>query len=195
MTLQKSIEGLARPTAFDYCAAVARQAKESITIISPHFTPDNVSPSHDEYLREGLDKAILVAVERSNGNFRYRRIVQLDQSHAEQVNSDGVIDALVIGNKALAAHINQSIIRNAESQSIDVKIYCRTFVPSLPSIMVIDERFVFFSLPYEHWSKKDQSSRVVLRVQETLLVKLRRRKWEIGKLTTILYFQSRTAQG
>ncbi len=131
VTLQKSIEGLERPTAFDYCAAIARQAKESITIISPHFMPDNASPSHDEYLREGLDRAILVAVERSNSSFRYRRIVQLDQSAAGQVDADGVIDAAVIGNSALADHINRSIIRNAQSQSIDVKIYCRTFVPSL----------------------------------------------------------------
>lgn len=158
VSVHENLKGIhGRKTAFDFCAAIAHQAKKSIVIIGPHFQQGSAPlPTHDQYLNEGLEKAIQRGEDPSHGTFSYHRIVQLDEAQYRRIDN-GKVDAAVIGNDALASHLKKCLESNKESRSLDVVVCGKIAVPSFPSLMIVDERYVFFSLPTEQWNRKDSN--------------------------------------
>lgn len=141
-----------RSTAFDFCSAVAKQAKHSIYVVGPHFTNQQLNPgteTHSKYLSDEMSAAILRHTYnyQESDAFEYFRIIQLDPPIKNSFNEDGCIEWNAMGNAALAEHVQTVLTTNRGSEFVNVNIYARTFIPSLPSILVIDDQYVFFSLP------------------------------------------------
>jgi hypothetical protein len=154
---EKDVKAPASKDAFDYCKTILLRATQSIYVIGPHFPGHTQRPStsqHDQYLVDAMDKAIARHLDddpqRSDEarQFQYFRVIQFDPSFDVTALQEGTIDERAIGNASLAAHIKSAIeLRNRADGAISLHISARPFVPSMPSVLVIDERYVFFSLP------------------------------------------------
>lgn len=151
-------EGKTHHRAFNRCLSEALRAKSSIHVLSPHF-PDtsmhmneeeNLNSSdqaHGNYLEGGMEEVIERHVKDVQSDFTYKRVVQLDSGIIESMREDGVVDKSLFGNDAMAIHVEKMIQENEMSHSVDLRVHARTFVPSFPSTLVIDDKYVFFSLP------------------------------------------------
>ncbi|SRR6266436_8191931 len=147
-----------RQSPYDFCSAIAKQAEQYIHVIGPHFTEESShvsvgTESHDEYLTEGMAAAInrhIVSVAAGGEaihRFEYLRIIQMDEGKRRGIDEDGHADAHLIPNDALTKHLVEVMESSEGADTLDVKIFARDFVPSMPSILVVDDRWVFFSLP------------------------------------------------
>jgi hypothetical protein len=134
--------------AFDHCKSAVRQVQQSVDVVGPFFGNPQmyVTDQHDDYLVEGVDGAIerhqLDEVEDSI--FSYFRIVQLNSTDAVK---KGKIGAAQIGNSGLAKHIWELLEVQKKSPKISIDIRGIGHVESFPSTLVVDNRYVFFSIP------------------------------------------------
>jgi hypothetical protein len=71
---------------------------------------------------------------------RYDGVVFLDLAATQSVETMEVSN----DNQALSQHVHDILSVNKSSEFIDASIYVRDFIPSLPSILVIDEQYAFF---------------------------------------------------
>lgn len=134
------------------CIKAAKRAKRSIRVIGPHFSSSMQvkTTSHTSYLTSGIEFAIKQAAETQSGEgFEYQRIVPLDPGG--RVKEGGVCSSKIFGDEGLARHVRcalelytQAIKNNCR---LHVSIHTIDFVPSFPSILIIDDEDVFFSLP------------------------------------------------
>ncbi len=152
-------------SAFEYCASITQRATKSIYVIGPHFTGGNgavgedvskaTTKDHSEYLEKAMNQALeraqSVDPERSfeGHQFTYFRVVQYDPTNLNpDFHSTGKLYSRSIGDAALARHLDVAMkCRNKTDGLIQLNLWARPYVPSMPSILVVDERYVFFSLP------------------------------------------------
>jgi hypothetical protein len=143
-----------KSTAFDYCNSCVAKAKREILVISPHFPSGmDVLPeteSHDRYLNndgDGVTALLRRHVQSGQGILRYKRILQIDDGDLLDVRN-GVIAGHLIRNDALRKHLAEAMaLANANRSKIELVVVARKYTPSLPSILIIDDEHVFFSLP------------------------------------------------
>ena len=154
VSLHTNIPGLTRSNAFSYCEAVVNAARQSIVIVGPHFTQavDVDTRDHTTYLEDGITRCIERHVNDHSydSTFEYYRVVQLDKDVFEgfwrgKTEHDGIADAALFSDEGLARHLQR--ILGLQDHSVTCRFFARRFVPSFPSILVVDNRFLFFSLP------------------------------------------------
>jgi hypothetical protein len=142
--------------AFYNCTSAANRATKSIYVVGPHFSSHmpqgRYSTGHAEYLskgmREALDRASQLDPREEEGGrqFEYFRVIQMDQAEVDSIRNQSVRWEAV-GDASLAEHVAHALDLGREHGSLHVQVFGRSYIPSLPSILVIDERYVFFSLP------------------------------------------------
>lgn len=134
--------------AFDHCKSALRQVQRNVDVVGPYFGDPQMymTKAHDDYLVEGVDAAIkrhqLDEVEGSI--FSYFRLVQLPEKSCVE---DSRVSVTQIGNDGLAKHLKDLLERQKTSTKISIDIRGMGVVPSFPSTLVIDNRYVFFSIP------------------------------------------------
>lgn len=146
--------------AFNRCLGEALNAKRNITVLSPHFPQSHFdaqstagdapakadSVGHDDYLSLGMEEVIERHAIDKQADFSYRRLVQVD-SATDFTETQGKLDRTQLGNTAMAEHVAKMIAKNSESHTANIRAYVRSFVPSFPSTLVIDDKYMYFSLP------------------------------------------------
>jgi hypothetical protein len=152
-------------SAYDFCSAVAKSAQNSILIIGPHFTHSVANPqtkSHTDYLQNGMMAAILRHVgdedNKSTGVFEYTRILQVDPEVVDTVAADGSMPVNGIADTGLAHHVDKLLKIHKMSEETNISVYARAYVPSFPSILIVDDKWVFFSIPTMMSRTKEISS-------------------------------------
>lgn len=141
-----------RGRAYDFCSDRAYEASESIYIFGPLFTDQFIDPrggdksAHDRYLEEGIEAAVNRHFALSHSRFTYYRVAQVSEGFDKAIDARGYIRAGALENEALANHVKRVLARD-RVQSLKIEINVRSPVPTFPSTMVIDSRWVFFSLP------------------------------------------------
>lgn len=140
-------------SAYDFCSTIAKSAQKSILIIGPHFTHSVVNPktaSHTYYLQNGIMAAILRHVgaedSKSLGVFDYTRILQVDPEVIDTIDADQMPVA-GIADAGLARHVDMLLKIHKMSEEINISVFVRAYVPSLPSMLIIDDTWIFFSIP------------------------------------------------
>jgi hypothetical protein len=145
---------------FRDCIAAVMGATDDITVFGPHFyAPKQIqekesakkrskgkslnTKAHDDYLIDGVEETIKRHGKSERGNFTYLRVVQLDDITRI---SDGKIRDIDIGNEGLASHL-QRVLNERRNDSLKISVIGREVVRSFPSTLVVDNRWVFFSLP------------------------------------------------
>lgn len=156
ISVHRDIPGIEGSNAFSYCEKVVNEARSSIVVVGPHFTNEIQigTDSHSEYLEKGLDQCIAShAASKRGSTFYYRRIVQLDSDKYNSIRDDprpgGVVSPTVFADKKLASHVRDCLNRNESSLDFNFRVYGRQFVPSFPSVLIVDDQYLFFSLPSE----------------------------------------------
>lgn len=138
-------------SAFKFCAAEALKAKKSIFVMGPHFSHDVVSPpgtiSHDDYLSDSMNAVVARHAASLDSDFRYERIVQVNSADFVSIKEAGIIEVEQFENNPLARHVKKALELSKISHCAVISISALPFVPSFPSVLVIDDRFVFFSVP------------------------------------------------
>lgn len=157
-------------SAYKTCSEKAKDAKESIVIFGPHFTSVIGTTTHDEYLADGMEVAIRKHInQEKKETFEYTRIVQLTAEALQGIKKDGSIKSSAIGNDALSNHIKNVLELYKVHKSIKVTIYGIHYIPSFPSTLVIDNRFVFFSLPTNLSSNEEKELHKIVNADTTKL--------------------------
>jgi hypothetical protein len=152
------VDGKIRKGAFSFCTAAALKARKSIIVMGPHFegttiarssdeTPVPGTESHDLYLEEGMNAAIERHVRDDDSDFRYERIVQMEPQQYRNMREKRECADSVFNNQELAIHVHEMLKRAREAHTAEITMYARPYVASFPSTLVIDDRYVFFSLP------------------------------------------------
>ncbi|MEM7474268.1 MAG: hypothetical protein AAF483_04690 [Planctomycetota bacterium] len=136
--------------AFSYCEQVVSQAKEKIVIVGPHFTQEVKvgTRTHSEYLQNGLEELIDKHVKGNSGELQYLRIVQLATGISESIRKNhGSVSRYLLYDEKLASHVKHCLKETGKNIDFKFRVVGRQFIPSFPSILVVDDRFLFFSLP------------------------------------------------
>lgn len=136
-------------SAYEYCSDKANEATKSIFVFGPCFNDTIGTTSHDDYLAIGILKAIYKHINNSYNNaeqFNYTRFVQLEQSVYAVSPKNGIVKSASINNKALSDHIDEILKINKQHTEIKAEIKAIGHVTSFPSTLIIDDRFIFFSL-------------------------------------------------
>ncbi len=136
------------------CIDAVKNAKERILVIGAHFSMNGEisTTAHGDYLSQGLD--MLLDSVGKNGdalkkNFVYKRIMQIEIEETDYVISrKQKLKGDAIGDRALCLHVQQALYLDSRGK-LEVQIYARKFLPSFPSILIVDDKDVFFSLPYD----------------------------------------------
>jgi hypothetical protein len=73
--------------------------------------------------------------------------VQVDETVFQSiVDNKGVMQPFQFDNDSLAHHVEE-MLSLERSPTVELSISVMPYLPSFPSILVIDDRFVFFSVP------------------------------------------------
>ena len=148
------IKGKIKRLAFQGCAAQVLNAKRSILVVGPHFDArkKDDTTGHDDYLENSVTEAIYrntVGGLNQRNRFTYLRIAQVGEEEQARIGQSNIVSSKTFDNTSLASHIKEILeIKSVNQNSnIDIKIVVRKFVESFPSILIIDDRYVYFSLP------------------------------------------------
>lgn len=168
----KSAANKLSSSAYNFCSLCASKAQSRILIVSPHF-PDrlDITPatdSHSRYLTDGLITALQRhAFSGSSKILDYVRIVQLEPDDHLQIDVDGRAPRSIFRDRALREHLEEVLrLRRDYSHRLRINIYGREFVPSFPSVLVIDDDHVFFSLPTNLTSSIEEASSTPSRLSD-----------------------------
>lgn len=139
-------------TAFSFCAAEAMKARKSIVVMGPHFERSTLLPSgtqsHDDYLEESMNSAIDRHISNPDSDFRYERIVQVQpEAFVDFIQEEGRMEPEQFENQSLARHVKHVLELSRSAPNAEISISAIPYVPSFPSVLIIDDRFVFFSVP------------------------------------------------
>lgn len=139
-----------RDGAYEYCSQKAWEAETRIDIFGPVFTHQHSDDQtiHDHYLEDGIEKAVYRRRGQKEGtDFRYKRVIQTTRDIGKAVPSGGsTMLKGAMGNDALATHV-EKVLHGDRQRGVEVSVVVREPVPGFPSTMIIDDRWVFFSLP------------------------------------------------
>jgi len=137
--------------AFSLCAAEALKAKSSIIVMGPHFERNEVVPSgtesHDHYLEESMNAAVTRHMSSIDSDFRYERIVQVRPDVFTAIREEGRMEPEQFDNESLARHVKTVLDLSKQTHNAEISISAMPYVPSFPSVLIIDDRFVFVSVP------------------------------------------------
>lgn len=153
-------DGRIRKGAFSFCTAAALQATKSIIVMGPHFehkraptdarpvdTPTPGTASHDLYLEEGMSAAVERHIHSDSSDFRYERIVQLAPDVFRSVREKHECSSSAFNNPVTAQHVADMLKKATQAHTAEISMTARPYIASFPSTLVIDDRYVFFSLP------------------------------------------------
>ena len=146
-----NVNGQIKKGAFAFCTRVAASAERRIVVMGPYFDQDEKDSSHDFYLDEGIMGAVNRHLQMGSQDFEYQRIVQMDQDVYESCRDEREFFAGALNNIGLAKHVAEvlDLASSHPTQGPKIEIFARPHVASFPSMLLVDDRFVFFSLPTE----------------------------------------------
>lgn len=151
VSIHRDVAGLQLSNAFSYCEEVVRNARESIVVVGPHFTAgiDIGTSAHSEYLENGLQECVKRHTAAEKGDLYYERIVQLDSEVFEAIKSarGGSVNGSIFADQKLAEHIRWCFQQNDRHLNFKFRVSGRQFIPSFPSVLIVDDKYLFFSLP------------------------------------------------
>lgn len=131
------------------------KAKKNITIIADYSPPKEpliVTPKRQEY----YNTILKVLEDRLNSNksgepLRYVRYMQRPDDIYKKIkaNPEGeIIDSgMIIGDEQAFAHCKKVLELRQDPNKIDIELYVTPIIPSLPSILIVDDHKLLFTIP------------------------------------------------
>lgn len=145
------VDGTIRRVAFSTCNDVALRAKKRIVVIGPHFDKkgsEGDTTSHDLYLESALTAAVERHAIANNRDFVYERIVQIGREEYIKSREAARFSLSNFNNQSMAKHIQTMLdIRKKYAIGHRISVVARPYIASFPSILIVDDHYVFFSLP------------------------------------------------
>ena len=135
-------------SAFVACGARAEQAEREIMIVGPHFEEDPVSSrDHNDYLVEHITATVQRHASIPSP-FKYTRLLQLSADDDYVLRTQhGDIPRSRLRDAGTIDHISQVLsVGRQHGGRIEIDVRGRKFVPSFPSILIVDDHHMFFSL-------------------------------------------------
>jgi hypothetical protein len=135
-------------SAYADCKTEAQRATSSIKVIGAHYGPEiDITDSHDDYLARGIMIALRRNAENTKRLFQYYRLVQVGEDVSlTELREQGLMRKHV-GDVGMFLHIADALKLYGTVPGMDVQIYVRRYIASAPSILMIDQSHVYFSLP------------------------------------------------
>lgn len=146
-----------------------KNAEHQIVIVAD-YSPINeefiVSPKRQEYYKVIEDVLIEKINRKSNNSFTYIRYMQRDEATFKKIQQKkGLIDEyeLVQGDEQAFHHCKRVLEITENNESINVELYVTKNIPSLPSILIIDNNKLLFTIPERiQFRKKVETAGVIL---------------------------------
>lgn len=135
--------------AYEISLEEAKKAKERIVIVadySPPFEPLLPTEERQRYYME-IEKKLL---EKKDVGFTYTRIMQRDKTNFENLSAKrGVIDNYewIKGDEQAFAHCKRVLEIAKTNKRLKIKIIVSRNIPSIPSILLVDNKKMLFTIP------------------------------------------------